>query len=61
MIGVPEEMTTELEGEAWMMGRVAARTPNHGSPSVDLVRLHPQNQLHLTAVLEKNIYVHIGA
>lgn len=37
MIGVPEEMMTELEGEEWMMGHVVARTPNHGSPSVDLV------------------------
>lgn len=37
MIGVPEEMMTVVEGEAWMMGHVVARTPNHGSPSVDLV------------------------
>lgn len=42
MIGVPEEMMTVVEGEAWMMGHVMARTPNHGSPSVDLVRLHHQ-------------------
>lgn len=42
MIGVPEEMMTVVEGEAWMMGHVVARTPNHGSPSVDLVRLHHQ-------------------
>lgn len=39
MTGAPdEEMMTEVEGEAWMMGHVVVvRTPNPGSPWVDLV------------------------
>lgn len=37
MTGVPEEMTTEVEGEAWMMDHVVARTPNPGSLWGDLV------------------------
>lgn len=41
--GVPEEMKTEVEGEAWMMGHVVVRTPNPGSHSVDLVCLPPHH------------------
>lgn len=50
MTGVPEEMKTEVEGEAWMMGHVGVRTPNPGSHSADLVCLP-----HHSTV--KNLYI----
>lgn len=49
MTGVPEEMTTEVEGEAWMMDHVVARTPNPGSLWGDLVGL-PHHQLTVAKV-----------